>query len=169
MLPEILQCDEYVNADSIAAGISPFRPDGTAMLAGRLMLERIHCLSEKGVDFAFESTMASRSFAPFLDKCKDRGYTVTLLFLWLSSPDLAVQRVADRVIRGGHDVQEETIRRRYRTGLRNFLNLYIPIADNWLCYDNSGNEASLVVVQSQGLPLAVRDEPTWRTILEMSV
>jgi len=118
LLPALLEREEYVNADFIAQGISPFNPDSTAMLAGRLMLERIRHLVKKNVSFAFESTMSSRSFVLFLEECRGRGYRISLVYLWLCSPNLAVARVADRVANGGHAVPEDVIRRRYWGGLK---------------------------------------------------
>jgi predicted ABC-type ATPase len=145
LLPSLLYCEEYINADSIAAGLSPFRPETMAIQAGRLMLERIHLLASQHKDFAFETTMASRSFVPFLKKCKSDNYFVTLLFLWLKNPELAIMRVASRVNSGGHPVPEAFIRRRYFAGIKNFMNLYLPIGDRWAFYDNSEAEPVLVV------------------------
>jgi predicted ABC-type ATPase len=137
LLPEFLGCYEFVNADLIAAGLSPFRPEGVAIRAGRLMLERMSSLAESGVDFAFESTLASRSFVPFLKNCKARGYEIHLLYVWLDSPERAIERVANRVLEGGHFVPDETVKRRYETGRKNFVQLYLPLADSWRVFDNS--------------------------------
>jgi predicted ABC-type ATPase len=139
LLPEILKCREYVNADAIAAGISPFKPEQTAIQAGRLMLERIHYLSNRGEDFAFETTMASKTFVPLLKKCKNKGYSITLIYLWLASPELAIKRVALRVAGGGHGIPVEVIRRRYKNGVSNFFRLYLPVCDSWGIYDNSSD------------------------------
>lgn len=144
LLPEFLGCDEFVNADSIAAGLSPFKPESVALQAGRLMLQRLHQLSDASVDFAFESTLASRTFTPFLQECKERGYTVHLLYIWLQSADLAVQRVAQRVLAGGHSIPEATVRRRYESGRRNLVSLYLPLADFWKVYDNTGVEPQVI-------------------------
>lgn len=137
LLPDLLQCDEYVNADAIAAALSPFHPESTAIQAGRLMLDRILYLASEKRNFAFETTMASRSFLPFLKKCKDNGYVINLLFIWLENVELAIDRVALRVKDGGHGIPEETIRRRYERGKSNFLELYLPLADTWKVYNNS--------------------------------
>jgi len=125
LLPEILQCEEYVNADAVAASLSPFHPDNVAMQAGRLMLERIDYLSNQGVDFAFETTLASKTFIKFLCECKSKGYAVNILFLWLHSPQLAIQRVRSRVEQGGHDIPQDVIIRRYYRSIYNFLSGYI--------------------------------------------
>jgi predicted ABC-type ATPase len=128
---------EFVNADIIARGLSAFAPEKAALAAGRIMMQRLKGLAAERRDFAFETTLASRSFAPWLKELQASGYQVHLLFLWLSSPELAVSRVAERVRAGGHHVPEPTIRRRYRAGLRNFFELYRPLADNWSFWDNS--------------------------------
>lgn len=129
---------KYINADSIALGLSPFKLEEMAFAAGRLMLERIHQLADDKLDFAFETTGASKTFAPFLLKCKGKGYKISLLYLWLKTPDLALERVAARVKDGGHNVPERIVRRRYRKGLFNFFNFYSVISDDWFLYDNSG-------------------------------
>ena len=135
LLPDILHCEEYVNADSIAAGLSPFKPETMAFTAGRLMLERIHQLAKLKVDFAFETTAASKTFAPFLLNCKRNSYEVNLVYLWLESPELALERIAMRVANGGHDIPESVVRRRYKKSMNNIFQLYIPIVDNWALYD----------------------------------
>jgi len=166
LMPDLLECEEYVNADAIAAGLSPFKPEATAIQAGRLMLLRIRELAKKKKDFAFETTMASRSFLPFLQQCKAEGYSVHLLFLWLHSPQLALKRVASRVLNGGHHVPDEFVERRYKSGLDNFFNLYIPIADTWLLYDNSSRAPSIIAQKVSDQTLEVFDNPLWQTIQE---
>jgi len=137
ILPEMLDCNEFVNADEIAKGLSPFNPDEVAIKAGRLMLTRIDELLENGVDFAFETTLATRSYVNTVKKAQEKGYLVTVLYFWLNSPELAVERVRIRVKEGGHHIPEKTIRRRYDLGISNMFNLYIPIADYWMFIDNS--------------------------------
>jgi predicted ABC-type ATPase len=137
ILKGALQVNEFVNADTIAQGLSGFSPESVAIGAGRLMLARLRELASARKSFAFETTLASRTFAPWLDNRRREGYRVTLVFLWLSHADMAVERVADRVSRGGHDVPELTIRRRYSAGLRNFFQLYRPLASRWFVMDNS--------------------------------
>lgn len=136
ILPEMLNCKEFVNADNIAAGISPFNPESVAIEAGRLMLSRIRELMEDGVDFAFETTLATRSYVSLVRKAKDIGYKVTLLFIWLDSPATAMRRVADRVTKGGHSIPGDVIERRYYRGISNLVNLYIPICDRWMLVEN---------------------------------
>jgi predicted ABC-type ATPase len=116
---------EYVNADAIAAGLSPLNPESMALQAGRLMLDRLQTLANSEADFASETTLAARTFAPFLQRCKSRGYTIGLLYFWLRSPDLAVERVARRVASGGHSIPEDVIRRRYERGRGNLIDLYL--------------------------------------------
>ena len=137
VLPEALGCREFVNADLIAAGLSPFRVESVALQSGRLMLERINKLRDSGVDFGFESTLASRSFVPFLRSCQSRGYEVHLLYVWLENVELAIERVAHRVLDGGHNIPEDTIRRRYESSRRNYVELYQPLANSWRVFDNS--------------------------------
>lgn len=137
VLPEMLNCQEFVNADEIAAGLSPFNPEGVALQAGRLMIERIIHLLREGETFAFETTLATRSYVKLIQQAQKRGYFVTLLFFSLSTPEQAVKRVEKRVSEGGHNIPLDVIYRRYENGLKNLFNLYIPICDYWALYDNS--------------------------------
>jgi predicted ABC-type ATPase len=166
--PELLQGElavtEFVNADVIARGLSAFDPDRAAMAAGRVMLARLDELARQRESFAFETTLASRSFAPWLRDLRASGYAVHLFFLWLSSPDLAVQRVADRVRSGGHDVPADTIRRRYRAGVRNLFSLYQPIVTTWAVYDCSGLKSQLIAEGLESAPLKVYDRQVWAAV-----
>ena len=164
VLPTLLDCQEFVNADAIAAGLSPLNPDSVARIAGRMMLERMQNLRQLGVDFAFETTLAARSFAPFLRDCQQRGYTVTLLYFWLQSPELAIQRVALRVASGGHSIPEETIRRRYDRGRRNLVELYLPLADRWAIFDNSTQPSQPVAESVDKQSSIVYDSEKWAFI-----
>ncbi len=137
LLPEFLQCNDFVNADTIASGLSAFNPNSVSMEAGRLMLKRIHSLVDEKKDFAFETTLASRTFVPIIKDAKEKGYTFHLLFLWLNSPELAIERVRKRMSVGGHFVAEDIIRRRYESGRQNFNTLYCPLANTWIAFDNS--------------------------------
>ena len=139
ILPEILECDEFVNADEIAKGLAPFNPDAASLQAGRLMLLKIHKLFSLGKDFAIETTLATRSHRNLVNKAHNLGYKVTLLFFWLRNPDLAIKRVKIRVLEGGHNIPEEVIRRRYQNGLRNFFTIFLGIVDEWIFIDNSGS------------------------------
>ncbi len=166
LLPELLNCHEYVNADSVAAALSPFNPDAVAMQAGRLMLERIHYLAGQGVDFAFETTLSSKVFIKFLNECKNKGYKVDILFLWLSSPELAIQRVRTRVEEGGHDIPEDVIRRRYYGSICNFFTAYQKIATNWFLYDNREKESQLIASKIENANVNITDELLWKVINE---
>ena len=137
VLPEMLDCREFVNADEIAKGLSPFNPEGVAIQAGRLMIDRIIHLLKEGETFAFETTLATRSYIKLIQQAQKRGYFVTLLFFSLSSPEQAVARVAKRVSQGGHNIPLEVIHRRFHAGLQNLFQLYIPVVDYWALYDNS--------------------------------
>ena len=167
LLRDALQVSEFVDADAIAGGLSAFRPDTVAIPAGRAMLVRMRQLAEAKMNFAFETTLASRTFVPWLARLKRRGYHVHVLFLWLESPGLAVNRVAARVRLGGHDVPVQTVRRRYERGLRNFFNLYVPLADSWQMFDNSSAGRPRLVASGRGERAEqVADSSLWRRILE---
>jgi predicted ABC-type ATPase len=137
VLPEVLNCKEFVNADEIARGLSPFQPETVAIQAGRLMLKRIEDLMEEKADFAFETTLASRSYVKTIQRAKELGYTVTLLFFWLPSTEMAKKRVKERVLRGGHNIPEDTIVSRYYAGKKNLFELYMSNANYWVIYDSS--------------------------------
>lgn len=139
--PAILQgalgVTEFVNADTIAAGLSAFNPEKAAFHAGRVMLERLQQLAADREDFAFETTLASKTFAYWIQSLKQTGYIFHLVYLWLPSPEIATARVDERVSMGGHNVPEVIIRRRYHAGLKNFFGMYQQLADTWRIYDNS--------------------------------
>ena len=137
VLPEILKVKEFVNADEIAHGLSPFNPEGMAIEAGRLMLLRIDELLLKGWDFAIETTLATRSYSRLVQRAQAMGYTVHLMFFWLNSVNLAEERVETRVQLGGHNIAKDIIKRRYHLGLHNLFEVFIPIVDEWMIVDNS--------------------------------
>lgn len=141
ILPTILDCTEFVNADEIARGLSPFNPEGVAVKAGRLMLERIDELIEKQETFAIETTLATRSYAKLVEEVQAKGYTVVLIYFWLNSYDLAKERVSNRVKAGGHNIPDEVVERRYTLGIQNLCKIFIGVVDEWLVYDNSDNKA----------------------------
>ena len=151
-LPEFVDCREFLNADLIAAGLSPFAPETQNLRAGRLLLERIQELFSARVDFAFETTLAGRSYARMLKTFREEGYRVVLFFLWLPSVELAVSRVAMRVRQGGHHIPEADIRRRYTAGLRNFFGLYRSVLDGWWLYDASELPPVLIEGVDNGQP-----------------
>ena len=167
VLPEQLGIDQFVNADLIASGLSPFAPERMAFRAGRLMLERIRDLRSRGESFGFETTLATRSYVPFLRDARAAGYAVDLVYIWLSSVDLALSRVRGRVAQGGHDVPASVVERRYYRGLRNLFEIYLPHCDLWTIGDNSGDE--LITIARGGLDddTTVVDESRWATIRSM--
>jgi predicted ABC-type ATPase len=144
ILPEILNCQEFVNADEIARGLSPFRPDKVAIEAGRLMLSRIDELIQSNQDFSFETTLSTRSFINTIQIAKAKGYFVTLIFFWLDSIDLAKDRVQRRFAEGGHNIEPAVIERRYVSGIKNLFNLYSEEVDSILIYDNSSLDPELI-------------------------
>ena len=156
---------EFVNADVIAAGLSAFSPESVAFESGRIMLKRLDALAESGVDFAFETTLASRSFAPWIARLRrERGYRFYLSFLWLPSAEMAVQRVAGRVRHGGHSVPPDHIRRRYERGLSNFFKLYAPIADSWEMHENTSPPPVLIAMKDEGRPVHLARPELWASI-----
>ena len=137
ILPNMLNCGNFVNADEIARGLSPFAPEKASIQAGRIMLARVDELLKEGQDFAIETTLATRTYTNLIKRAQGLGYKVTLLYFWLNMPSLAIERVKLRVESGGHNVDEESIRRRYDMGIKNLFNLYIPICEYWMIIDNS--------------------------------
>jgi predicted ABC-type ATPase len=165
VLPEMLGCKEYVNADEIAKGISPFNPENVAIQAGKVMLQRINQLMHEKEDFAFETTLSTKSYISLIKTAKERGYFVTLLFFWLNDVKLAKQRVATRVKEGGHNIPKEVIERRYKNGLQNLFSLFIPACDYWILIDNSNNPYSKIAEGSGGLKnLDVAETKKWNLI-----
>jgi predicted ABC-type ATPase len=160
-----LAVQEFVNADIIAKGLSSFQPESVAFDAGRIMLQRLHHLSEQRADVAFETTLASRTFAPWIKTLTPTGYEFHLLFFWLPSAGMAVARVRRRVLEGGHHVPEETIRRRYEAGLRNFFRIYRPLAASWRFYDNSvRGERRLIADGARHQADVVFDQDLWNNV-----
>ena len=156
VLPKILQCKEFVNADEIARGLSPFNPESVAIEAGRLMLLRIEELLEHDESFAIETTLATKSYINLVRRAQAKGYSVRVLFFWLNSPELALQRVAERVSKGGHNIPEPIIRRRYVAGIRNLFNLFMDEVDYWELYDNSAYPAVQVALGGKDEKIVVK-------------
>ncbi len=156
---------EFVNADVIAAELSPSAPGAVAIQAGRIMLKRLDALAAAGADFAFETTLASRHFAPWIAKLRrESGYRFHLAFLWIPSPEMSIRRVAWRVRHGGHSVPPDVIRRRYATGLANFFALFAPIADSWEMHENTGRPPKLIASKDEGQPVRVINRELWESI-----
>ena len=168
LLPEMLDCKEFVNSDEFAKGLSPFDPSKASIQASRYMLLKIRYLLKRGEDFAIETTLATRTLLKTAKMAQAAGYTVTLLYFWLNSPDLAVERVRARVEAGGHNIPEETIRRRYNTGIYYFFNLYAPICERWILADNSQIPFRVIAEGSKTDVINIRDEQTYAVIMAIS-
>ena len=164
VLPEMLNCKEFVNADEIARGLSPFQPDKAAIDAGKIMLTRIKELINLKVDFSFETTLSARYFVTLVKEAQQQGYFVTMVFFWLNSIDLAVQRVRMRVSEGGHNIPEETIIKRYKMGIKNLINLYIPVCDYWIVVNNSKSPFQLIAEGLNNNGIEINDQIIWDQI-----
>ena len=164
LLPEMLDCKEFVNSDEFAKGFSPFDPSKAAIQASKYMLMKINYLLKRQADFAIETTLATRTLYKTRKKAQAAGYSVTLLYFWLNSPALAISRVKARVESGGHDIPEETIIRRYHTGIYYFFNLYAPICERWILADNSQIPFRVIADGSKNEIINMRDEETFAKI-----
>ena len=164
LLPEMLDCKEFVNSDEFAKGLSPFDPSKASIQASRFMLMKIQYLLRKQQDFAIETTLATRTLLKTVKRAQAAGYTVTLLYFWLNSPEMAVERVRARVEAGGHNIPEETIRRRYATGIYYFFNLYAPICERWILTDNSQIPFRVIAEGSKDEVINIKDEVTFAKI-----
>lgn len=161
--------DEFINADEIARGLSPLHPEGMALAASKLMLKRFKELMEAHKTFAFETTGSGTNYVKHLKAAQASGYQVHLLFLWLYSPDLAVQRVAHRVEQGGHHIPEETIRKRYDLGLKNLIKHYLSLCDSAIILDNSIAKTNKVIARKQvNDDLKIEEKNIWQQILEVA-
>jgi predicted ABC-type ATPase len=169
LLKGTLGVEEFVNADIIAQGLSAFRPEQVALQAGRILLRRLKKLANRRVNFAFESTLASRTFAPWIARLQATGYAFYLVFLWLPTAAMAQARVKERVRLGGHDIPAATVRRRYQAGLRNFFQLYRPLANGWELFDNSEIAGPrLVTFGERGAVQTIILPETWERVLKES-
>ncbi len=164
ILPEMLSCTEFVNADEIARGISPFKPEAVSIQAGKIMLERIKRLIANGTDFALETTLATKTHANVIKIAQQNGYKVTLVFFFLNMPSLAVERVKMRVASGGHNIEEKTIRRRYEIGLKLLFSLYIPLCEYWMIINNSSIPQELIAEGGRNCETKIYNKPTYNKI-----
>ncbi len=164
LLTEFLSCNEFVNADYIAAGLSPFNYDSVALQAGRLMLERIKYLSDNKRDFAFETTLSTLSYAPYIKRWVEDGYNVNLIFLWLNDVKISVERVASRVKMGGHSIPEAIIRRRYERGIYNFNHIYRTLVTGWEIYNNSSVDELNIIAEEAAKKITIHEEDLWKKI-----
>ncbi len=157
-LPDYVNCTNFVNADLIAQGLAPFEPRAAAIKAGKLVLQQIHEYAKRGVDFAFETTLSGKSYASLLAELKGKGYALHLFFLWIPSPELAIARIKDRVVEGGHNVPAKDVRRRFTRGIDNFFRLYEPLLDSWMLFDNSRAKPILIAKRRNGHHEVISDE-----------
>lgn len=164
VLPEILDCREFVNADEIARGLSPFNPESVAIEAGRLMLRRIEELLSKDVTFSIETTLATKSYITLVRNARKQGYSVKLLFFWLRNPELAIQRVAERVENGGHNIPEDVVRRRYAAGINNLFRLFMNEVDSWVIFDNSENPRRQIASGGRNADTVIDEEMLYSII-----
>ena len=166
VLPEVLDCREFVNADEIARGLSPFNSESVAIEAGRLMFSRIEELLERDESFSIETTLATKSYINLVRRAQAQGYNVRVLFFWLNSPELALQRVAERVEKGGHNIPADVIRRRYVAGIRNLFRLFMREVDYWEIYDNSEYPAVQIATGGKNENKEIIIETTYNKIAE---
>ncbi|MBR6279979.1 MAG: zeta toxin family protein, partial [Bacteroidales bacterium] len=167
VLPEMLGCSQFVNSDEFAKSFSPFNPADASISAGRFMLLKIRYLLHRRDDFCIETTLATRSLTRTLEEAKENGYRITLLYFWISSPELAVKRVRDRVEAGGHSIPEHVIRRRYDMGLRYFFNDYLPVSDRWILVDNSQTPFK-VIAEGDHRHTDIKDKEVFGTIWDIA-
>ncbi len=165
LLPDTLNCREFVNADEIARGISPFQPEKATYEAGKILLQRIAALIERGEDFTVETTLAALVYKDIILKAQSNGYRVNLLFFWLNSVALAKERVRLRVLEGGHNVSDTVVERRYHRGIKNLFNVFIPLCDNVMVFDNSELSHRLIMGKVKGQADEIYDINTYNQIL----
>lgn len=163
LLPDLLNCREFVNSDEFAKSLSPFNPAAASVTASRYMLMKINYLLDRNADFCVETTLATRSLVKIVEEAHRRGYEVTVLYFWLNSPDLAIRRVRDRVASGGHHIPDPVIRRRYVMGLQYLFDTYIPVSDRWVLADNSRPPFTVVAEGSKQLTY-IKDNEKYRNI-----
>lgn len=168
LLPEMLNCINFVNADEIARGLSPFSPSTVDVQAARIMIQRTDELLEERADFAIETTLATRSYVQLVRRAHEKGYKVHLLFFCLESPEQAIQRVAQRVKEGGHNVPEDVIRRRFQLGISNLVNLFIPICDSVLVFNNVKTPTQLIArKEDKQSPIEIIETEMWNKLIRI--
>lgn len=169
LLPEMLDCSEFVNSDEFAKSLSPFHPENASIQASRYMLLKIRYLLKKRSDFAVETTLATRTLMKTIRMAQDAGYSVTLLYFWLNSPELAIERVKARVEAGGHNIPVDTIIRRYNVGIDYFFHYYAPISDRWILADNSQAPFRVIAEGSKGDIVNIKDHETYEKIHQIAM
>ena len=165
-LPEILDCREFVNSDEFAKSLSPFDPSVASVSASRFMLRRIDYLLKRGSDFSIETTLATRSLVSIINEARAQSYVITSLYLWVQAPEIAIQRVRDRVASGGHNIPEDVLRRRYTTGLKYLFDIYMSICDRWMIADNSG-PTFILIAEGDVNRTIIKDEEKFKRIRKM--
>ena len=168
ILPYFLNVYEYVNADEIASGLSPFRPENVAIQAGKLMLKRIKYLANNKLDFAFETTLSGLNYLRFLRECQKLNYNINLIYFWLKSPQLAIARVKQRVASGGHNIPEDVIIRRYYRGQKNLIESYLPLCDTWIIYDNSNFPTQLIATYTSEQKITIYQPKIFKKIQQIN-
>lgn len=163
LLPDLLECRQFVNSDEFAKSLSPFDPTSASVTASRYMLMKINYLLGRYEDFAIETTLATRSLLKIIEEAQSVGYEVQILYFWLNSPELAIQRVRDRVAAGGHNIPDNVVRRRYVMGLNYFFDTYCPVCDKWILADNSKSPFTIVAEGTNKLKY-IRDNEKFRLI-----
>jgi predicted ABC-type ATPase len=167
ILPYVLDCREFVNADEIAKDLSPFHPESVAFEAGRTMLNRIDVLMEREESFSFETTLAAKSYHLLIKKAKEKGFKVVLLFFWLTSIELAKARVATRVKEGGHNIPPDVIERRYKSGITNLFRIYLPMVDEWIIYDNTSTLPVVICRNDFKTGLQIKNLALWKALKQV--
>ncbi len=166
LLPQMLGCHEFVNSDEFAKSISPFDPSSAAVGASRFMLQKIGYMLGNRSNFGIETTLATRSLTGIIQQARELGYSITIIYLWLESPDLAIKRIRSRVQSGGHNISDETVLRRYSTGLQYFFDTYMHLADRWVLADNTQTPFSVVAEGSKDMEI-IRNKPKYEHILSL--
>ncbi|MHB8654336.1 MAG: zeta toxin family protein [Terriglobia bacterium] len=164
-LPRYAECRNFVNADLIAKGLSPFAPEAAAFPAGRLMLEEIERFAKRGDNFSFETTLSGITYVKLIRRLRARGYAVHIFFLWVPQAELSLSRIRDRVLEGGHNVPELVVRRRHKRSIRNFLQIYRSQVDYWMLFDNSGGAPAMVALEKQG-KLRIIDRELYNDLIQ---
>lgn len=164
-LPKYARCPNFINADLIAHGLSPFSPGAAAIKAGKLVLEQIHEFAKNRVNFAFETTLSGKLYVKLIKSLKKKGYKIHIYFLWVPDADLVVSRIKSRVAQGGHDVPVRDVLRRFDRSISNFFKLYQPLADSWLLFDNAGIFPRLIAERKNG-KVKIVDENSYKNIIK---
>lgn len=162
-LPQSVKCPNFINADMIAQGLSPFSPEGVAIKAGRILLEQIQEYSRKNMDFAFETTLSGKTYVSLFKTLKKKGYVLHLFFLWIPTENLALERIKERVAKGGHNIPTDDVRRRFKRSIQNFLKIYSPLVDSWSLFDNSNIQPHLIAKKENG-KVIIYDKTTFKII-----